>query len=71
MAELEVSGELDALRRGDVAVGHEDHVCNGSAGEDGAGHELADQVNAAVLIGDRHDDADGDEQDAADSEREK
>ena len=42
VAELEVGGELDALGRRDVAVGDEDHVGHGPAGEDDAADQLAD-----------------------------
>lgn len=66
VAELEVGGELDALGRGDVAIGDEDHVGDGAAGEGDAADELADEVDAAVLVGDGHDDAVGDEEDGAD-----
>lgn len=55
VAQFEVGGELDALRRGDVAVGDEDHVGDGAAGEDGAADELADEVDAAMLVCDGHD----------------
>ena len=68
VTELEVGGELDTLCRRDVAVGDKDHVGDGASGENGAGDQLADQVNAAVLICDGHDDADGDKENAADSE---
>lgn len=71
VAELEVGGELDALGGGDVAVGDEDHVGNGAAGEGDAADELADEVDAAVLVGDGHDDAVGDEEDGADGEGEE
>ena len=42
VAEFEVGGEFDALGRADVAVGDEDHVCDGAAGEDDAADQLAD-----------------------------
>lgn len=56
---------------GDVAVGDEDHVGDGTAGKDGAADELADEVDGGVLVGDGHDDADGDEENGADAEGEK
>ena len=59
MPELQVRGELYALSRGDVAVGDEDHVGDGAAGEDDAADELADQIEGGVLIRDCHNDADG------------
>lgn len=71
VAELEVGGELDALGGGDVAVGDEDHVGDGAAGKGDAADELADEVDAAVLVGDGHDDAVGDEEDGADCEGEE
>jgi len=69
--ELEVRGELDALRRRDVAVGHEDHVGDGAAGEERAAGELADEVDGGLLVGDGGDDADGDEEEGADGEGEE
>lgn len=69
--EFEVGGELDALGGGDVAVGDEDHVGDGAAGEGDAADKLADEVDAAVLVGDGHDDAVGDEEDGADGEGEE
>lgn len=65
---LEVGGKLDALRGGNIAVGDKDHVCNGAAREYDAADELADEVDAAVLVGDGHDDAVGDEEYGADGE---
>lgn len=69
--ELEVGGELDALGGGDVAIGDKDHVGDGAAGKGDAADELADEVDAAVLVGDGHDDAVGDEEDGADGEGEE
>lgn len=63
--EFEVGCEFDALRGGDVAVGDKDHIGDGTAGEYGAADELADEIDAAVLIGDGHDDAVRDEEDGA------
>lgn len=71
VAELEVGGELDALGGGDVAVGDEDHVGDGAAGEGDAADELADEVDAAVLVGDGHDDAVRDKEDGADCQGEE
>ena len=71
MAQLEIATEFDALSRGDVAVGDEDHVCDRTAGEDDTANELADEVKGRVLVGDGHDDADGDEEDRGDSEGEE
>ena len=61
MAEFQIGGELDALGGRDVAVGDEDHVGDGAAGKDDAADQLADEVEARVLVCDGHDDADGDE----------
>ena len=47
------------------------HVGDGSAGEDDAADELADEVEAAVLVCNGHDDADGDEEDGGDGEGEQ
>jgi len=68
VAKLQVGCELDTLGRGNVAVGNKDHVSDRTAREYGARDELADQVDAAVLVGDGHDDADGDEEHAANAE---
>lgn len=71
MPELEVGGELDALRGADVAVGHEDHVCDGAAGEERAAGDLVDEVGGGVLVGDCGDDAGGDEEEGAEAEGEE
>ena len=47
------------------------HVGDGSAWEDHAADELADEVEAAVLVCDGHNDADGDEEDGGDGESEQ
>jgi hypothetical protein len=67
MAKLEISRELYALRRGDVSVCNENHICDWPAGEDSTTHKLADQIDAAVLVGDSHDNADWNEKDGADT----
>ncbi|KFY47151.1 hypothetical protein V494_00143 [Pseudogymnoascus sp. VKM F-4513 (FW-928)] len=69
--ELEVGGELDALCGADVAVGHEDHVCDGAAGEERAACELVDEVGGGVLVGYGGDDAGGDEEEGAQAEGEE
>ena len=51
-----------------VAVGDEDHVRDGAAGEDAAADELADEEEAALLVGDGHDDSNGDEEDSTHAE---
>lgn len=61
MAKLKVGREFDALGGADVAVGDKDHVGDRAAGEDDAADELADEVEAAVLVRDCHDYADWDE----------
>ena len=66
MAQLEVRREFYALGGRDVPVRHEDHVGDRSSGEDDAADELANEVDAAVLVGYGHDDAVGDEEDGAD-----
>ena len=71
MPKLEVRGKLDALCRGDVAIRHEDEVGYRAAREDGTTDELADQVDAAMLVGDGHDDAVRDEEDGANAERQE
>ena len=55
------------MSRRNVSVGHEDHVCDGAAGEDGSANELADQIDTAMLVGDGHNDANWDEEDGTDS----
>lgn len=71
MAELEVGGELQPLGRGDVAVGDEDHVGDGAAGEDDTADELADEVDGGMLVRDGLHDADGNEEDGADGQGEE
>lgn len=68
VTEFQVGGEFDALRGADVAVCHENHIGYRSSGEDDAADELADEVQAAVLIGDGHDNANGDEQHGGDAQ---
>lgn len=55
----------------DVAVGDEDHIGDWTAGEDGATDQLADEVEAAVLVGDCHDNRHWKKHDAGDSESEE
>ena len=71
MAEFEVGCEFEALGRRDVSEGCEDHVGNWSPGEDTSADQLAYEVDAALLVGDGHDDANGDEESRADAECEK
>ena len=59
MPEFQVGGELDALSGGYVAVGHEDHVGDGPAGEHDTADQLTDEVQRRVLVRNGHDDADG------------
>ena len=70
VAEFQVGGELDALRRADVGICHKHHVRYGAPGEDGAAYKLADEIEAAMLVGNRHDDADGDEEDGSNAQGE-
>ncbi len=62
MSQFQVTTELDALCGGDVTVRDEDHVGHRAAGEDDAADELAYKIERGVLIGDGHDDTDGDEE---------
>ena len=66
MAELEVGGELEPLGRADVAKGNKNHVRNRTTGENDTADELADQVRAALLVRDRHDDPDRNEENSRD-----
>jgi hypothetical protein len=70
MAKFKVGREFDALCRGDVSVGNEDHVCDRSTWEDGTADKLADKVDAAVLIRDCHNDTDWNKEDRADAQSE-
>lgn len=60
MTKLQVGREFNALCRTDIAVSNEDHVRDGPAREHDTTDELADEIEAAVLIGYSHDDAHGD-----------
>lgn len=71
MPQLQIRRELDALRGADVAVGHEDHVCDGAAGEEGAAGDLVNEVGGGMLVGDCGDDAGGDEEEGAEAEGEE
>ena len=70
VAELEVGGEGERLRHGDVAPGLEHHHGDGAAGERVADDELRDDVQADLLVRDRLDDADGDDVEERDEQRE-
>ncbi len=65
VAQLEIGREFDALRGGDISICHKYHVGNRSAGKDGASDELADEIDAAMLIRHGHDDTNGDEEHTA------
>lgn len=66
MAELEIGRELEPLCGADVAICNKNHVGDRTTGKDAAADELADQVRAALLVRDRHDDPDGDEKNSRD-----
>lgn len=68
MAELQIGGEFDALGGTDIGISHEDHIRNRSSGEDNATDKLAYQVETAMLVCDGHNDADGDEEDAGNTQ---
>jgi hypothetical protein len=59
VAELEVGREFEALRRSDVSVGCKDHVGNRTPREGDTADELADEIEAALLVCDGHDYANG------------
>ena len=71
MTELEIGRELNTLGGGNVAVGNEDHVGDGTTREDSAADELTDEVDTTMLVCDGHDDAVRDEEYGANGEREK
>lgn len=66
--QFEIGGEFDALCGGYVAVRDENHVGDGAAREYDAAYELANEIDATVLIGDGHNNAVGNEEDCADGE---
>ena len=66
MAELEIRGEFDALGGTNVAVGDKDHIGHRSSGKDDAADELADKVEAIMLICDGHDDRNRQEHNSSD-----
>ena len=68
MSKLEIGSKFDALRGRDVAICHEDHIGDWPPGEDCATNELADEVDTAVLVRDRHDDAYWNEQNGTDAQ---
>ena len=61
MSKFQVGRELDALGGADVAVGDEDHIGDGPAREHYTANELADEVQAAMLVRYSHHDTDRDE----------
>lgn len=71
MTKLEVRGEFDPLCRADVRIGHEDHVRHRSARKYNTTEKLTDQVKAAVLIRDSHDDTHWDEKNTGNSKGQK
>ena len=66
MAKLQVGREFNTLCRTDIAVSDEYHVRDGPAGEHNTTDELADEIEAAVLIRYSHNDAHGDEEHGGD-----
>lgn len=63
VTEFEIGGELNSLCRGNISVCYEYHICNWSTRKYGTTYKLADEINAAVLIGDGHDDTNWDKED--------
>jgi len=50
-----------------VAIGDEDHVCDGTTGKQCAAKKLADEIQATLLIGDGLNNADRNEEHAAEA----
>lgn len=71
MAELKIGGKLETLGGCDVTISGEDHICYWATGERCTANQLANEVETALLVGDCHDDADGNEQNCADTECEE
>ena len=67
MTKFEVCREFDSLGGRDIAICYEDHVGDRSTWKNSTANELADEIDAAVLICDGHDDADGNEENRADA----
>ncbi len=70
VAELEIGGEGERLRHGDVTPGLEQHHGDGASGEAVTDDQLGDDVQANLLIRDSLDHADGDDVEEGDDERE-
>ena len=68
VAELEVGGEGEGLRHGDVAVRLEEHHGDGAAGLHVADDEFGDDVEAELDVGNGLDHANGDHEDEGDEE---
>lgn len=68
VAQFEIRRELDALRRGNITICDKNHVGDGTAGENNAANQLADQINATMLVRDCHDDAVWNEEDRSNAE---
>lgn len=71
MPQLQVGTEFQPLRRGNVAIRHKNHIRDGPARKHNTANQLADEVYAILLVGDGHDDANGDEEHSADPQREE
>jgi hypothetical protein len=67
VTELEIGREFYTLCGGDVSIGDEDHVCDWTTWEDSSADKLADQIDAAMLVCDGHDDSNWDEKNRADT----
>lgn len=68
VAKLEVGGELQTLGGGDVAKCCKDHIGNRTTGKYDSADQLADEVDAALLVRNGHDNANGNEEDCPDAE---
>lgn len=71
MAQLQIRRKFDSLGRRDISIGDEDHVRDRPAREDCPADKLTNEVNAAVLICDGHNNSNWDKEDGADTQRKK
>ena len=63
MTKFQVAGEIEGLFRHDGAINLEDHNSNGLPGGGVTGNELGEDVENQLLVGDRKEDAEGEDED--------
>ena len=71
MTEFQATGEVEGLFGHEIAVGLEEHDGDGSSGNDITGNEFGENVEIYLLVGDRVEDAEREDEDRADDNGEE